>query len=101
MAIERNARTEIISGSSDAVDLSGGGSTISTIVGASFVPVPPPILIPTPKGALGPLGFGMAVFPPGSMAMVVDDATGPTPFVLAYVDGFTTWVRCDTSAPIS
>lgn len=75
------------------------------ISGAPFVHVvAPPFmgnLPPTPKAAVGPLGPSVAAHPPGSFAFIIDDTTGPTPFIFAYVDGTSTWVRSDSLAPIS
>ena len=67
-------------------------------VAAASVPIVAPsiaLLPATPKGALGPLGPGSAVHPPGSFAFVVDDAAGPTPFTMAVVDPSPGWVRVD------
>jgi len=76
-----------------------------TAVAAGSVPlIVAPIIaniFPTPKAGLGGIGPAGAIHPPGSFAFVTDDATGPTPFVLAYVDGTSTWVRADTTALIS
>lgn len=58
-------------------------------------------LTPIPKASLpGVLGPAGAAVPPGSMAVVIDDG-GPTAFVLAIVDGGSTWVRSDTYGPIT
>lgn len=80
-------------------------SSLLAAVGTGITVVPGPLsleLIPTPKGALpGALGAGMAGMPPGSLAIVIDDATGPTAFVLIVVDGTATYVRTDTYAPIT
>jgi len=59
------------------------------------------LITPTAKAAVGPLGIGFAVHPPGSTAFITDDSTGPTSFILAYVDGTTTWIRSDSLAPIT
>ena len=76
-----------------------------TAVAAGSVPlIVAPIIaniVPTPKAGVGALGVGMAIHPPGSFAFIIDDATPPTPFILAYVDGTVTWIRSDTLAAIS
>ena len=59
------------------------------------------LITPTPKAAVGTLGFGFAIHPPGSTAFIIDDATGPSAFILAYVDGTSTWIRSDTLAIIT
>ncbi len=58
-------------------------------------------LVPRGKATLSALGAGAATEPPGSLAVIVDDATPPTPFVLVIVDGGSTWVRTDTYAPVT
>jgi hypothetical protein len=59
-------------------------------------------LFPTVKAPLsiGPFGPGSAAFPPGSFAFITDDAAPPF-FVMAYVDGTTTWLRVLDNAPIT
>jgi len=76
-----------------------------TIAAAPFVPFIVGSIIanivPTPKAAVGALGAGMAIHPAGSFAFIIDDATGPSPFILAYVDPGPSWIRSDTLALIS
>lgn len=78
---------------------------------APFVPFLAPGIAhisPIPAAAIAAsLGVGLALEPPGSMAFIIDDATGPSPFILAYVTvipgspGGPTWVRSDTLFPIT
>jgi len=78
-----------------------------TAVAAGSVPlIVAPIIaniLPTPKAGVGALGVGLAIHPPGSFAFITDDATGPTPFILAYVASTPTptWIRSDTLAVIT
>lgn len=74
----------------------------STPVGITCAPGAGLELVPIPKGTLpGALGAGLAGAPPGTLFVIVDDATGPTPFVLIIVDGTTTYVRTDTYAVVT
>ena len=98
------------------VTIAGGGSYESQVTDDDDIPnkkyvddnhvtlVLPPIIAniaPTAKAGVGALGAGMAIHPPGSFAFITDDATGPSPFILAYVDAGPSWVRSDTLALIS
>lgn len=68
------------------------GAPIAAVVSAASVLELTPIPKASLPGSIGPAGAGV---PPGSLAVVVDDG-GPTSFVLAIVDGGSTWVRSDT-----
>lgn len=94
-----------INGAVAGVDGGGPGvvNSLSPHVMSAGMVIPPAAfleIVPGPKAGLS-LGVGLAGFPPGTMTVVIDDATGPTAFVLAIVDGAGTWVRTDTYAAIT
>lgn len=97
----------ITAGLPDGGGTAGAITPMSPVVaagtGITVLPGPSSLeLVPVPKGALpGALGVGMAGMPPGSLAVVIDDLTGPTAFVLIIVDPAGTYVRTDSYAPIT
>lgn len=96
----------LVAGAGDGAGAPGVISAVSSLVAGGGVVVPPgPFgleLVPGPKAGLpGALGAGLAGAPPGSMFVIIDDATGPTPFVLIIVDGTSTYVRTDTYAAVT
>lgn len=104
------------------MDPTDPGNIADSIVAATGLGSPPgppvlPLLPVLSKATLGPLGPGVATYPPGTLVFVPDAAppgsppSGPPEFVLAYVgDIFVgsppaptgpTWLRADTGLPLS
>ena len=89
-------------GSAGVVVASSTMLATATPVGITMVPGAGLELAPIPKAALpGVLGAAGAVAPPGTLFVIIDDSTPPTPFVLVIVDGSSTYVRTDTYAPVT